>query len=269
MKAKDLMTTDIISVDKDEKLEMVVSTMRKARISKVPVTEKGKLVGVITDGSIADELGSIKTKGMQASALHASSAMTKEFHSVGPDAEFGDIIEICKKDNVGLLPVVENGRLQGIITKADILKFVDSHAQLHTVMQRTLHAVHPGERVVHARRMMLDHGIERLPVIEQGKVVGMVGEYDIALGLDEFKKKYPPNHQAAQLKNFLVDDIMVRNVISARPETSIRDAAKTMLEKDVGALPVVDGTGKIAGMVTRTDLIRSGTNSNHHKVSGH
>ena len=81
MKAKDLMTKDVLTVDKDERLETVLDLMRKHRVSKLVVVEKGAVVGVVTDGDVADELGAIKNRGVPASHLHASSAMRRRFPS--------------------------------------------------------------------------------------------------------------------------------------------------------------------------------------------
>ncbi|HVL49081.1 MAG TPA: CBS domain-containing protein [Candidatus Thermoplasmatota archaeon] len=255
MKVKEIMTRDVVTVDKDEKLERVVSLMEKHRISKVPVVERGGLVGVVTDGDVVDELGAIRNKATTANSLHVSSAMRRNPLTINPDADVEDAVDVFRENGLGLLPVVHDRSLVGVVTKSDLLPLVEATKPLSAIMISQLHAVEPGERVIHARRLMLDHEIEHLPVLLGGRLVGILSEMDIAIGLARFKDSVPVNRQHAQLKAFLVDEIMVRNVTTATPDMPANEAARLMRAKDVGALPVIAPAGKIAGLVTRSDLL--------------
>ncbi|MGB1697143.1 MAG: CBS domain-containing protein, partial [Thermoplasmatota archaeon] len=76
---------DIVTVDKDRNLKDLLQLMEQHKITKIPVTENGKLVGIATDGSIADKLGRAHNKDIQTSTLHASSVMIKDFIRAHPD----------------------------------------------------------------------------------------------------------------------------------------------------------------------------------------
>jgi CBS domain-containing protein len=259
MKARDIMTSKPIVAHKDDRVENVLDLMRERNVSKLPVLDHDRLVGIVSDGDVLEELGASKNRTIEPSTLHVSGCMQKKFQVVLPDTELKAVVEECKKDGVGLLPVIDanpGGRLVGVITKADLLPLVNSAAPLKQFMRRSLHSVQPSDRVIHARRMMIDHGIERLPVLDGGRLVGILSELDIALALDEFKKKFPPEHQKNQIKNLVVEDVMRRDVITATQDTPANKAARLMRERDIGGLPVVEDGGRIAGMVTRTDLIR-------------
>jgi CBS domain-containing protein len=259
MKARDIMTTKAIVVHKDDRIENVLDAMRRHNVSKLPVVDRDRLVGVISDGEVLEELGAFKNRQVEPSTLHVSGAMRRDFQVALPDTDLKVVIEECKKDGVGLLPVVESnpgGKLVGVITKADLLKLVTHATPLKHIMRKQLHSVQPAERLIHARRMMLEHGIERLPVLDGGRLVGILGELDIALALDDFKKKFPPEHQKHQIKNLVVEDVMRRDVVTARPDMPANQAAQLMLKEDVGGLPVTEDGERIAGMVTRTDLLR-------------
>lgn len=258
LQVSDVMTRDVVTIDKDERVEQALHLMEKHRISKIPVTEGGLYVGLVTDGEIADELGAIKNAGKPASALHVSGVTRKDGPTATSETPIAKLIEVARQGSVGMVPVLDGRKIAGVVTKADLLPLVTSERPLSEVMVARLHAVAPSDRVVHARRVMVDHAIERLPVLDRGTLVGMIGELDIALGLAKFKQRIPEHHQAAQLKEFLVENIMVRNVISGTPTMTIAQAAKTMHDRHVGGLPLTaDGTGRIAGMVTRTDLLRT------------
>jgi CBS domain-containing protein len=127
------------------------------------------------------------------------------------------------------------------------------------------------DRLIHARRLLLEHDIQRLPVIEEGQVVGLIAEWEMAKGFARFLTETEPEHQKHGVRELLVGDWMVRNVVSIRPDATAREAAKRMIAKGVGGLPVLSGDGKLVGIVTRTDLIHTiepkalspGTNGRH------
>lgn len=255
MKAKDLMTKDVLTVDKDERLETVLTLMKKHHVSKIVATEKGEAVGVVTDGDIADELGALKTKGVPASQLHVSSAMRRKYASVTADTELPQILETMLNDDAGLLPVLHGTHCVGVVTASDLLPLVKSDRPVQEFMTTQVHAVAPTDRVIHARRLMVDNHIERLPVLDGGRIVGIVGEIDLAAGLAKFKDTVADNHQSAALQRFLVEDVMRRQVVTAPPETTASDAAIMMKQQDVGSLPIVRND-RIVGIVTRSDLLK-------------
>lgn len=254
MKAKDLMTKDVLAVDKDERLQTVLDMMVKHSVSKLVVIDRKEAVGVITDGDIADELGAIKNRGVPASHLHASSAMRRNFPSATAETELPRVMELLI-DDAGIVPVLHEKHPVGVVTGSDALSLVTSTTPLADVMTSQLQVVSPNDRVIHARRMMLDHHIERLPVLDNGRLVGIVGELDIALGLARIKGTIADNHQPAALTRFLVQDVMQQTVVTATPETTARDAVAIMRKNDVGSLPVVRGD-RIVGIVTRSDLLK-------------
>jgi CBS domain-containing protein len=265
-KASDIMTSKPVVVHRQDRIENVLELMRKHGLSKIPVVDDGKLVGILHDGDILEELGAFKNREISPTTMHVSGAMQRKFEVAFPDTDLKVVVEACKQDNVGLLPVVERnngnpeGKLVGVITKADLLPLVQSSTPLRDLMKKTLHSVGPDERLIHARRLMVDHGIERLPVLDQGRLVGILGEMDIAIALDRFKKHVSVEHQKNQIKDLHVRDVMVTEVVTAPPDWTAKKAAQVMKERDVGCLPIVQGApgeNRIAGMVTRTDLLRT------------
>jgi len=254
VKVKDVMSREVVTVDKDERLDHVLETMRKHRMSKLVVVEKGKLAGIVTDGDIADELGAIKNKGVLASHLHASSAMRRQFVTASADTDIEKLVPQASEDGAGLVPIMHDSTCVGVVTASDLLKLVTSTARLESLMTAKVLAVQPTDRVVHARRLMVDHHVERLPVLDDGKLVGILGEGDIAFGLARFKESVRDNHQASALQRFLVEDVYQRNVVTGALDMTAREAAERMLKEDVGCLPVMRGD-RMVGIVTRSDLI--------------
>ena len=107
-----------------------------------------------------------------------------------------------------------------------------------------------------AHQMMSEKNIRRLPVIEDGKLLGIVtiGDVREASPSDATTLSiWELNYLWAQLT---VEKIMTRNLLTVAPDTSILDAAEIMLEHKVSGLPVVDEHHKLVGIITESDIFR-------------
>ena len=253
---KDIMTTDIISVDKDVNLQQVLKLMKKHDITKVPVLEDKKLIGMITDNIIAYKLGSIRKKGVPASRLHASSVTDKNIECISADTEVKTILKKVGKPGPTMLCVTDEENLLGVVTKADLLPLVNSKKQLGEIMNKNILTVSSDDRVVHARRIMVDKDIARLPVVDKGHLVGMVSDNEIAFAFAELKRSFPIGRQKHRLDELQVGNIMKAPAVWAQSNITAAQAASIMLKKNVGALPIIQND-KIIGIVSRTDLLNT------------
>lgn len=256
MKIKEIMTREIVYVSKNDDLKHVMDLMEKHNISKVPVMDDGKLVGIVTDTVIADKLGSFKSRGVPASRMHASTVMDKNFEPVYPEMEIKEILETVGKPGLTMLPVVENDVLVGVVTKADLLPFVKGDKKIREIMATNVHSVKPDDRVIHARRTLIDNDIARLPVVDDGRVVGVLSDKEISFAFSEIKRSYPLGQQNHHIRELLVKDVMKAPAIVSGGDITVKEAAKIMMENEIGCIPVVDEKEKIEGIVTRTDLVR-------------
>ncbi len=101
--------------------------------------------------------------------------------------------------------------------------------------------------------------IRHLPVVEKGKLVGIVSDRDLykALGPKSNSNAVEANKDNTQLHvvSQKVVHIMHRGVYTVTPETLLSEAASTMAEHRIGALPVVEGN-KLVGILSATDILR-------------
>jgi len=256
MKVKDVMTKDVIFVDKDVNLRQVLKLMKKHSITKIPVVEDKKLIGVITDNIIAYKLGSIRKKGIPASRLHASSVTDKVFETVSPDTDVKTILKKVGEPGPTMLNVVVDDYLVGVVTKADLLPLVTGDTKLRDIMNKQVITVSSEDRVIHARRIMIDENIARLPVVDDGKLVGVISDTEIAFALADIKRSFSLGRQKHHLEELLVGDVMKSPAIWTTSNISVTDAAKIMMKKNIGFLPIIENEN-IDGVVTRTDLLKT------------
>jgi len=256
MKVKEIMTTKIITVDKDDSLKLVLDLMKKYDITKIPVTEEKKFFGLVTDNVIAYKLGSIRKRGITASRLHASSVTEKKVQVIFPEEEVKNILKSVGEPGPTMLPVVEKEKLVGVVTKANLLPLVTSKNPLHSIMQKKVYTVSLNDRVIHARRIMITNNVARLPVLEEKKLVGIISDVEIALAFASLKKSFSLGRQKHRLDELLVKEVMRTPVVWSNPSMSISDAAKLMQKQNIGALPLLEND-KLVGLVTRTDLLKT------------
>jgi len=121
-------------------------------------------------------------------------------------------------------------------------------------MTRTQLTVKPWMALKAASELLHRHRIRHLLVTDQGRLVGIVTEQDIrrALQLGATRLKF---HELLYLLDTVrVQDIMITEVISVTPDTPVEEAARIMVEKRIGCLPVLKGE-TLVGIVTRDDLL--------------
>lgn len=112
------------------------------------------------------------------------------------------------------------------------------------IMHRPVKTVAPDTPLETARATMELHDVRHLVVTESGGIVGVLSDRDLG------------GKRAATLPaNGVVEGRMARDVVTATPETTVREAANLMRGHRIGCLPVLDERGKLVGIVTETDLL--------------
>lgn len=116
--------------------------------------------------------------------------------------------------------------------------------------------VEPTTTVPEAHALMTRYRIRRLPVVQDGKLVGIVTLGDVrgaepseATSLSIFELNY-------LLAKLTLERIMTKPVATIRPDETVFDAARLMLQKKIGGLVVIDEAGGVIGVVTESDIFR-------------
>jgi CBS domain-containing protein len=120
-------------------------------------------------------------------------AMTANPRTASPAQSLADAAQIMQSEDVGSVPVVEDGRLVGVLTDRDIaIRAVAESVDVQTlnvgdVASREPVTVEPGQDLDEALALMARHQVRRLPVVDDGQLVGILAQADVAIEVKEKK----------------------------------------------------------------------------------
>ncbi|ETX06891.1 CBS domain-containing protein [Candidatus Entotheonella palauensis] len=130
MKVIELMSTDVITVNQHDDLRLVDDIMAERRIRHIPVVEAGTLVGLVTHCDMCKaQMSSVMAycDMSQRAFLHTISVqdiMTHPVVTIAPEASVTEAVSLILDQGIGCLPVMQQNRLIGIVTKTDLLEFL-------------------------------------------------------------------------------------------------------------------------------------------------
>ena len=128
VKVEELMTTDLVTLTEDETLAHAKRCMERGRIRHLPVLRGRELVGLVTHRDVLSASFSFLGDVDQAEqrrvlvSVPIKEVMHRDVRCVTPDTPVTDAAKILLGNKFGCLPVVDNGRLVGIVTEADFLR---------------------------------------------------------------------------------------------------------------------------------------------------
>jgi len=156
MKAADVMTPKVVTVRPETAVIDAIKLMLQDQISGLPVVDKsGELKGIVTEGDFLRraELGTERKRkrwlewligpGLVDEYIHShgrkvEDVMTPDVRTVGPDAALEDIVKLMERHRVKRVPVVENGKLIGIVSRANLLRALGTIAADARVSTRSI-----------------------------------------------------------------------------------------------------------------------------------
>jgi CBS domain-containing protein len=164
MRAHQIMTKPVITVFPDTTIVEAANIMLQRHVSGLPVVEGGKLVGVVSEGDFIrrSEIGTQRKRGrwlrfilgpgksasdfVQEHGRRVSEVMTRDPLTITEDTALAEIVDLMEKNNVKRLPVVRDGNVVGIVSRANLLQAVASLAR--EVPDPTADDDHIRERII-------------------------------------------------------------------------------------------------------------------------
>jgi CBS domain-containing protein len=134
MLVRDLMSTEVVTLDRDETLDIADRIMSLGRIRHMPVLDgDGRLCGVVSQrdlfrGALATALGlPPATQARLLGAILVREVMAADPVTTAPDTPLTQAAEVMLHRKIGCLPVVDGDRLVGILTEADFVAYLAAH----------------------------------------------------------------------------------------------------------------------------------------------
>lgn len=273
-------TKNVITIPPTSTIMSAVKTMITYSFRRLPIADPGtkRLEGIITGMDIVNFFGGGEKHGIVQERYDGNflvaineevrEIMEREVIAAEFTSSFEDVLELLLKNRVGGMPIVDrDDRVIGILTERDVLHYLSSHKDFDGVvsdyMTRGVITAGPDTTIREAMKTMVDKGIRRLPVIEDGILMGLLtsttllqyfasGEAfkllitgDVSEIIDKPVKVILSNEKVLQY----------REPLTFPPYASISEVVDRMVETNHGAALIV-GDEDLVGIVTERDLVR-------------
>ena len=250
----------------------IVHIMAKEGFRRIPIVEpRAKaLQGIVTSTDIVDYLGGGKKfeiiqreyGGSFFKAINepVKSVMRPNPPAVENTATITRAIELMKRHGVGGLPVVDNtNRVLAIVTERDLLSVFETRARgakVAGLMTEKVVTADSGTTIIEAEKQMVEKSFRRLPLVSDGKLVGIVTAMDIV-------RFFGSGEVFQHLRSGMILQVLqtpalqtgTKKLVTVSPDANVDEAARTMKENKVGALLVVDEE-KLVGILTERDFFK-------------
>lgn len=264
---------DVITLPPTANIMTTTKTMVNHGFRRVPIADAGtnRLEGIVTSLDIVDFLGGglrhnlVKNKhdGNLAAAINENvkEIMNEDVVSVNINDTISQALATMIEQNIGGFPVVDgDNKVVAILSERDFVRTIANVTTLKQVKEYKSEKVvtaGPDMPVGEATRTMINKGFRRIPVVRENILLGIITASDIMRYLasgDIFQKLITGNVEDAF--NVPIKSMIMRDIVWTSSNVDIGKAAGKMLDKNVGALPVIDD-GELCGIITERDIVRA------------
>lgn len=281
MKIAHFATSHVVSIGPRDSIDKAICLMEEHGFHHLVVVESERVVGMLSDRDVLISTGwmlaierTVFRRGPAAQVVgptRIEQIMTREVASLSSDATPRDAAFLLLDRKVSAMPLMNEGRLMGIVTETDFLKWLTSatgarsaaeflRREVRELMRMSVITAAPvapiGDIVDVFRRRRIRH----LPIVSDGQLLGIVSDRDVRRALGWASVHDMQSEARGRVEEAgparTAADIMHRNVVTVAPATPLGDAVARMLERRIHSLPVVTDEG-VVGIVTQTDFVKA------------
>jgi CBS domain-containing protein len=254
MLVEDIMSRDPLYVEDSTFLTKARQMIRDNHVRGLPVLDsKGMVQGIVTNQDML-RVTSTKSNVTVSGYVVQVPVVTGQMNVL-------DAARLMLRERRTLLPVIESEekpRLVGVVSLLDVFMNIDlknvPKKQVSEIMTSEVVTTRPDDPLTKIWDLMVEKDFTGLPVVRDGKLLGMITRFDMLKGPARISKE--SERGPADSMQMTVEKFMSTPLYSVRPEDSVRTAVEMMLKHNVGRMSVVDG-GTLVGIVDRNDLIKS------------
>jgi len=262
MKVRELMRTPITIQDTDS-LATATRAMHSWQIRHLPVLSDGRLVGLLSQRDVF-RTRAYADRDDDWWMLRVRDGMTHPVQTCGPDDSLTEVAGRFAASQIGALPVVELGRVIGIVTVTDVLAAEVQRsmsggpspsltaADVMTPLPQTIGIETP---LLEAVARMIKNRVRHLPVVGPASdIVGVLSERDVRTRVGN-PVDYAKGDRA-DLDRLKVGDVMSTPAITVKFDATLEEVTRVLTERRIGAVPVLDAFGAVVGIVSYVDALR-------------
>lgn len=273
---KEYSTEEVVTVPVDASIDDAIQLLKQNDFRHLPVARDGLLVGMVSVGDIFETVGGLlseqRASTQDATVAYAGPTAVEEIMktdvvTLSPEEPVATAARLMLERQIGAVILVANERIVGIVTETDYMRRFSDHCSVDpdaccrqpvaNHLSTELITASPKDDVFTLIRKMRKQ-IHHLPVLESGRLVGIVSDHDVrrAMALDKIEQITDPDQRIRLMANFDAGRIMSKQIESTTPTATLADAARQMIERRVGALPVIEA-GSFAGIITKSDILHA------------
>jgi len=269
------MSSPVITALKSDSLAHIRNLMIRHKIGKVVITERNNVVGIISKSDFIRVLYNRKRYIKPLTNILAYEIMTSPVYAIQPGRTIKAAAQAMLKRDIGSLLVIDrDGRLSGIITRTDLVRaYAERYHGYYRVfdfMMQKVPTVNVAHSIYYVLDVMRESGVNKVVVTDGEKPVGVITKADITFlnitSLTRESTKFYKQHGITG-RGFegvvriytipLAADIMSSNPLTVGPSEDLAIAADIMVKNRIGTLPVIGKEGKLAGLLTKRDIIKA------------
>jgi len=261
-----------ITILKNSTISDVIKKLLESKLSRLIVVESGKPIGIITEKDIGLFLFSETTKqGLDDIPI---SKIMKPIVFVNEELTPQESAKMMLEKGVSSLTVGSEDNIKGIFTKTDLVRYYLKNPLDKKVVDYMTHEnvyTHSAAPLFKVVKKMLEKKVSRIIVKDQNEEpIGIVSFRDlfrisVELGSEEDDSGFTISDQIR--KGFLSEEgfgdislareVMTKGIISIKFNESLTKACELILKNNISGLVVLDGNGSIAGIISKTDIVRA------------
>jgi CBS domain-containing protein len=250
----DIYTKKFSSVHENDMLSKCLDQFKKEMPPVLAVLdEKDKYAGVIARRWIIRsrlDPGTTKVKNLMRAAP-----------KVDTEVSLSKAAKLMIESGIRQLPVFDGKKLLGFVTDENIIHGAVTqewgNVEVAKIMTRAPHVIEANRSVGAVLSLFREYGISHVPVVDEGKLVGIISIHDIIEQVFQ-----PRRHQTlgdivgekVPILSIPAKGVMAHPVITVQPETALKEAEKRMHDFDVSSLPVV-AKERLVGIITKLDFL--------------
>lgn len=265
----------VVTIGPEDSIDEAIALLDANHFRHLPVVDKGRILGMVSDRDLLRAVGMLPSQQRVASregparvgATRIKQVMSTPVTTIAADALADEGAALMLNKNIRALPLVYRDRLAGIVTQTDFLKcYLDDRKIAKMEGWRFRHVgdhmtspvvtLGPNDTFRHAARVMQTHKFRHVPIVDGGRLVGIVSDRDMRRFLSGFEIDVDDGEDSHHHR----PEVSMAEVMTLQPKTThtretLAEVADIMISQRFGALPVMEQE-EIAGIITEADLLR-------------